>query len=90
MSYCSLQLTYYFLSDVADDPQAYQQPEEDDDIVSSNDDSKDEFTRALDLLVQQRREKEADGMNSVFREIEEQKKVTNTAYSTFSHELNGG
>ena len=77
-------LQYIFCKeDVADDPHAYQQPEEDDEVSSNNDDSTnnddlskdDDFTRALDLLAQKRREKEADGMNHVFKEIEEQRKV---------------
>jgi hypothetical protein len=76
---------YILLEDVADDPQAYQLPDEEDDVVATNNDdigsnddivSKDDFTRALDVLVQRRRESEADGMNHVFREIEEQRKVS--------------
>jgi hypothetical protein len=63
---------------VADDPGAYQQPDEEDDSFSINDDFpiNDEFTLALDLLAHKRREKEADGMNVVFQEIEEQRKVS--------------
>lgn len=64
-------------SDVADDPSVYQHPEEDDDSYSNNDDEpiNDDFRLALDVLAKQRREKEADGMNVVFQEIEEQRKV---------------
>ncbi len=75
---------------MADDPGAYQHPDEEDDNFSNNDDFlinddftinddfsiNDDFTLALDLLAHKRREKEADGMNVVFQEIEEQRKVS--------------
>ncbi len=72
------------MPDVADDPGAYQQPDEEDDSFSSNDDFpiNDYFTLALDLLAHKRREKEADGMNVVFQEIEEQRKVSLKGFST--------
>ena len=66
------------ISDVADDPSAYQAPDDEDDNFPSNDDFpiNDDFTLALDLLAYKRREKEADGMNVVFQEIEEQRKAS--------------